>query len=291
MIRFSLSKKLISAEGEISLEVDISLPSNSFVTLYGISGAGKTSVLRMLAGLMKADSGYIEVDSSVWFDSANGIHLSPQERNIGYVFQDYALFPHMTIEENLAYGLEKGQSKEIIHELIELMELTGLRKRKPGTLSGGQQQRVALARALVRKPALLMLDEPLSALDREMRNKLQDYLLRIHATFQLTTILVSHEIREIFKLSQWVIVLNQGKIQQQGSPYDIFSHRTLSGKFQFIGEIVQIHKEEVIYVFTILIGQQFVRIVIDEEEAKQFSIGEEVIVASKAFNPIIQKIK
>lgn len=290
MLQFSLTKQLQSAEGPMTLQVSEKVEAGRFITLFGASGAGKTSILRMLAGLMAADQGFISVHGTTWLDTAHNISLPPQKRKLGFVFQDYALFPNMTVWENLVFGLEKGQSKGEVEELMELIALAGVRDRKPATLSGGQRQRVALARALVRKPSLLMLDEPLSALNREMRIKLQDYLIHLHKKFELTTLLVSHDISEIFKLSQEVWVLEKGKLTNKGTPYEIFSQRTLSGKFQFIGEIMDISKEDVIFVFTILIGQQLVKIVVDEREAAQFQVGEQILVASKAFNPVIQKI-
>jgi len=196
----------------------------------------------------------------------------------------------MTVKENLEYALDKNQDIGIVKELIEIIELTDLQDRKPETLSGGQKQRIALARALVRQPQILMLDEPLSALDRVMRTKLQDYILHVHRKYNLTTILVSHEMSEIFKLSDQMLVLENGTITRQGTPMDIFTNRHISGKFQFTGEILHIEKEDIIYIISVLIGNNLVKVVADQSEAQQFSIGEKVLVASKAFNPMIEKI-
>ena len=173
MIEIFLQKKLNASSGDMLLEVKTNIEQGQFVTLYGKSGAGKTSTLRMLAGLLKPDSGKISIHGNLLLDTSNQINLSPQKRKIGFVFQDYALFPNMTIIENLSFALNKNQDKKILDELIEIMEIGDLRNQKPHRLSGGQQQRVAVARALVQKPALLLLDEPLSALDEEMRNKIQ----------------------------------------------------------------------------------------------------------------------
>ncbi|MEO8111028.1 MAG: ATP-binding cassette domain-containing protein, partial [Ginsengibacter sp.] len=208
----------------------------------------------------------------------------------GFVFQDYALFPNMTVKENLEYALEKGQSKAIVDELVNIIELKDLQQRKPGELSGGQKQRVALARALVRKPNILMLDEPLSALDIKMRSLLQDYILRVHKEFNLTTILVSHDIGEIIKMSDKIFILDEGKITRQGLPIEVFSNKQVSGKFQFAGEIISIDKEDVVYIVTILIGVNIVKIVAVESEIQSMSPGDRVMVASKAFNPLLQKI-
>ena len=180
MIHIDLQKTLKSAHGEMNLDIKITIEKGEFVTLYGDSGAGKTSTFRMIAGLLKADSGKIRVNENTWFDASSRINLPPQKRKVGFVFQDYALFPNMTVRQNLEYALDKNQDRNIITQLIETVELGQLQNRKPETLSGGQKQRVALARALVQKPEILLLDEPMSALDSKMRLKLQDYILKVH---------------------------------------------------------------------------------------------------------------
>lgn len=222
MIHFNLDKALRFSGGKMNLQVEIKAEEGSFITLYGKSGAGKTSVLRMLAGLMRPDAGRIAVGEEVWFDQEKGVHLRPQKRSVGFLFQDYALFPNMTVKENLEFALQKGQPKAIIKALIELIELGELQDRRPETLSGGQQQRVALARALVQRPKLLLLDEPLSALDLDMREKLQRYLLKVHQEYGLTTILVSHDQQEIQRLSDQVYEVEQGRILRYGTPAMMF---------------------------------------------------------------------
>ena len=290
MIRLNFHKKLDGPEGELILKVNCDIQQGEFVTLYGESGVGKTSILRIIAGLMEPDEGTIEFDSEVWNDTTQKKVLPSQNRKVGYVFQDYALFPNMTIRKNLLYALEKGQDQRWVDELIEIMELEQLQHRKPATLSGGQKQRVALARALVRKPRLLMLDEPLSALDKSMRTKLQDYLQKVHQLLQLTTILVSHDVSEIFKLSDRVICLENGVIKKDGTPEEIFSRKMVSGNYQFSGEVISINKEDVVYIIAVMIGNNVVKVVADEKEANQLKVGDNVLVASKAFNPIITKL-
>lgn len=290
MIKIKLNKTLHSSQGEMQLDIDIQIKKGQLVTIFGESGAGKTSILRLLAGLMEADDGLINVHGKTWLDSSKNICLKPQQRKIGFVFQDYALFPNMTVKENLEFALERGDDPKIIEDLIEIVELGDLQNRYTDKLSGGQKQRVALARAMVRKPEILMLDEPLSALDTKMRAKLQDHILKVHQKFQLSTLLISHEISEVIKLSDQIYILEEGKIIKQGNPIDVFSSKQISGKFQFSGEIVKIEKEEVIYVVTILIGVNFVKIVAEENEIKQMKIGDKVLVASKAFNPLLRKI-
>ena len=272
------------------LDLELNIAKGEFVTLFGESGAGKTSTLRMLSGLLKPDSGIITVDETTWFDSHKKINLIPQQRKVGYVFQDYALFPNMTVRQNLEYALQRNQDKDIIEELLDLAQLNELQQRKPETLSGGQKQRVALARALVQRPDILILDEPLSALDLKMRIKLQEYLLQIHKKYKLTTILVSHDIGEIVKLSDCVFELQNGRVIKKGTASDFFGLNKTSAKFRFSGEVLKIVHEDVVYVISVLIGNDIIKVVSDRREANGLKVGDQVLVASKAFNPIIQKI-
>ncbi|WP_326402906.1 sulfate/molybdate ABC transporter ATP-binding protein [Flavobacterium sp.] len=281
---------LQTADGKLPLDVSFTIEKGQFLAIYGNSGAGKTTLLRILAGLTKADKTHIEVANEIWDNSQNKIHLSVQKRSIGFVFQDYALFPNLTVKENLEFALQKNDNTQIVSELIELMELQSLQNSKPQNLSGGQKQRVALARAIVRKPKILLLDEPLSALDDEMRFKLQDYILKIHQKYQLTTLMISHNIPEIFKLSDKVIILDKGKILKEGTPGEVFSEEKISSKFKLTGEIISITKSDIIYVVQVLSGNNIVKVIATEDEIKNFSIGQKVLVASKAFNPIIQVI-
>jgi len=290
MIEISLQKKLKSSSGDMILDVKLNIAKEKLVTLYGKSGAGKTSFLKIIAGLLNPDSGYIKVDNSIWLDTDKNLNLRPQKRNIGFVFQEYALFPNMTVKENLIFAMAKDQNKKIIQELIDIVDLGNLQNRKPNTLSGGQKQRVALARALVQKPQILMLDEPLSALDQEMRNKLQQYILEVHKEYKLTTILISHDISEIIKMSDYLIEIDHGKIIDQGLPMEIFTNNKVNAKFQFTGEVINMVKQDFIFIITVLIGKDLVKVVADDNEAKRIKIGDKVLIASKAFNPIIHKI-
>ncbi len=290
MIQISLQKKLQAANGKVSLQIDLDIKKGELITLYGESGVGKTSTLRMIAGLLEPDHGKVIVNNTTWLDTKNKINLKTQKRKIGFVFQEYALFPNMTVRKNLEYALQKNQDKNNIDELIEIVSLQELQHQKPIMLSGGQQQRVALARALVQKPEILLLDEPLAALDAKMRSKLQDYILKVHRQYELTTILVSHDIGEIIKLSDRVHLIKNGKIKTSGSPLDIFTSQHTSAKFTFVGEVISIQKEEVVYIVTVLIGTNVVKIIAQESEVEELEIGNKVMVASKAFNPMIQKI-
>ena len=291
MMECKLKKELSAAEGKMILNVDFRLDEGDLIVLYGYSGAGKTSILRMLSGLLTPEDGYINQDSNVWFNAEKKIDLPIQKREIGLVFQDYALFPNMNVEENIYFSLPQKKDKKTAEELIELMELGNLRKQKIQQLSGGQQQRVALARALARKPKLLLLDEPLSALDHGMRTKLQEYILKLHKTYKLTTILVSHDPAEIIKMADKVLVLENGKITKTGTPISIFSENKLSGKFQFTGEVLAKIDEEVVSILHILIGNNVIKSVSAKDEIAHIQKGDKVLVASKAFNPIVTKIE
>ena len=290
MISISLKKDLQGAHGKMTLEVESRINPGDLVVIYGVSGAGKTSILRMLAGLFRPESGKIEVNDTCWFDSQKNINVKPQLRKVGFVWQDYALFPNMTVKQNLRYALHKGQPESIITELMDIIELTQLQNRKPHTLSGGQQQRVALARALVRKPEILLLDEPLSALDEGMRIKMQDYLLRLHKQYNLTTILVSHDMAEIFKLAKKIFVLDNGKFIRQGTPQEVFSYQDISGKYRISGTVLNIEVNDIVYVVSVLISNQIIKVIATAEERKGLKTGDKVLIISKAFNPIILKI-
>jgi len=290
MIEISLQKKLKSSTGEMDLDLNMQIEKGKLITIYGKSGAGKSTLLMLLAGLMNPEKGYIRMGGDIWTDTSKQIFLPPQKRNIGFVFQEYALFPNMTVRENLCFGLGKGQSKSIVDKLVEIIDLGQLQDRKPSTLSGGQKQRVALARALVTQPKMLLLDEPLSALDNEMRLKLQSYILEVHKEFGLTTLLISHDVSEIIRLSDFMIEMDHGKIVKQGNPADLFTNDRVNAKFQFTGEVISMVKQDFIVIVTVLIGKDLVKVIANDQEATNLQIGDKVLIASKAFNPIIHKI-
>lgn len=291
MIEIHIEKKLRSSSGEMQLNPDIRIREGEFITLFGPSGSGKTTTLRILAGLTSPDRGFIKTFGEIWLDTTRKIEKPVQERKLGFVFQDPALFSNMDVKENLKFALDKKQKKDIIYEIMEVMDLTGVQHLKPGKLSGGQKQRVALARALVRQPRILLLDEPLSSLDHDMRWKLQDYIIKIHRSYNLTTILVSHDVAEVYKMSDKVIMLNNGAVTAQGSPEEIFSNRPTSMKFQFIGEVLKVEAENFVRIVSVLIGNQIVKVIAMEEDLHGIRTGEKVFVSSKAFNPVIRKIQ
>ncbi len=281
MLNLKIKKKLHGANGEMLLDIDLSIKEGDFVALAGQSGSGKTTLLRILAGLEKAE-GSITIGDQVWLDKTT--LLPPQKRQIGFVFQDYALFENMSIEENLLFV---NRDRELAELLLAKTHLSELKKRRPATLSGGQKQRVALCRAMMNRPKLLLMDEPLSALDPEMRTTLQQEILTLHREFGTTTIMVSHDPSEIYRLASRVVVLELGKIIQEGSPKEVLLKTSGSQKFSFEGELLEIIKADVIHIAIVAIGQQLVEVVIGGEEAKRLVIGQRVNVSTKAFAPTI----
>ncbi|MEA3384501.1 MAG: ATP-binding cassette domain-containing protein [Campylobacterota bacterium] len=284
MIKIDINKKLHGANGEMNLDINLDIRQGDFIALAGQSGSGKTTLLRILAGLENT-SGTIQVGEEIWQDEKK--YLPSQKRKIGFVFQDYALFPNMSVEENLLFV---QKDKELVNKLLNMTELSELKRRLPHTLSGGQKQRVSLCRAMMNRPKLLLMDEPLSALDPAMRTKLQQEILTLHKEFETTTIMVSHDPSEIYRLAQRVVVLNHGNIIKDGTPKDILLKTSGSSKFSFEGELLDIIKVDVINIAIVAIGQQLVEIVVSNEELKNLEIGQSVSVSTKAFSPIIKSI-
>ena len=214
--------------GGETITASFSFPAdhNHVTVLFGPSGAGKTTILRSLAGLERPNTGRISFGEEVWFDAQAGIMIPPQKRSFGYVFQDYALFPHLTVNQNIAYGL-KEEARELrarkIQTTLELVKLDGLGNRKPKEISGGQQQRVALARALVREPRLLLLDEPMSALDLPTRKHVRGEFAKLLRDLRIPTVLVTHDWTEALSLGDQLVVMVGGKVRQTGHPQKVFS--------------------------------------------------------------------
>jgi molybdate transport system ATP-binding protein len=205
----------------MKMDLGFELRKGEILAIYGPSGAGKTSALRMISGLMKPESGRIVFDGETWLDTSERVYIKPQERDIGFVFQNHALFPNMNVRQNLEFASPQEGDDVFIDEVVEVMTLGRLMEANVDDLSSGQQQRVALARALVRRPKLMLIDEGLSALDDELRQRLQSLILDIHQRFSLTTICVSHSKREIHRLASRVLHLQEGRIVADGSPIDV----------------------------------------------------------------------
>ncbi|SKB57959.1 ABC transporter ATP-binding protein [Malaciobacter marinus] len=281
MIDIEVSKELIGSNGKMNLDIKLNVKEGDFIALTGLSGSGKTTLLRILAGLEQSKS-KIKVDNKIWQDDKK--FLPPQQREIGFVFQDYALFTNMSVKQNLLYV---NKDEKLANHLLELTELSQLENRNVTSLSGGQKQRVSLCRALMNRPKLLLMDEPLSALDPSMRTKLQDEILTLHREFKTTTIMVSHDPSEIYRLSNRVIVLQDAKIIKDGNAKDVLLKTSGSAKFSFEGELLDIVKVDVIYIAIISIGQQLVEVVLSEDETINLQIGSKVRVSTKAFSPNI----
>jgi sulfate/thiosulfate transport system ATP-binding protein len=216
--------------------VSLEIKSGSLVALLGPSGSGKSTLLRLISGLEVPDSGRIMLTGK------DATHQSVQERNIGFVFQHYALFKHMTVRQNIAFGLEirkvaKAKVKRRVEELLELVQLGGLGDRYPSQLSGGQRQRVALARALAPEPEVLLLDEPFGALDAKVRKDLRAWLRRLHDEVHVTTVFVTHDQEEAMEVSDEIVVMNKGRVEQVGTPADVYDHPATAFVMSFIGPV------------------------------------------------------
>ncbi len=199
---------------------------DELAVLFGYSGAGKSMTLQMIAGLMKPDAGAIHLNGNDLFDSAAAINLPPQARSFGYVFQDLALFPHMTVRENILYGahgLSKSERETRCRDMMERFTIAGLEKSYPSEISGGQKQRVALARALIRRPEALLLDEPFSALDAPLRVEMRNFLKEIQREFSVPVVLVTHDLAEAVALADRLIIMVRGGVVQSGTPYEVLN--------------------------------------------------------------------
>ena len=232
----SLENIAVSFDGEKILnDINLDIKDKEFVTFLGPSGCGKTTTLRIIGGFLKPDSGIVR------FDGKEINNIPPYKRNVNTVFQRYALFPHLNVYDNIAFGLKikKFSDKEIqkrVGAMLELVNLKGFEKRSIDRLSGGQQQRVAIARALVNEPKVLLLDEPLGALDLKLRKDMQIELKRIQQSLEITFIYVTHDQEEALTMSDTVVVMNNGDIQQIGSPVDIYNEPKNAFVADFIGE-------------------------------------------------------
>ena len=220
-------------------DIGLSVPSGGLTALLGPSGSGKTTLLRILGGQESADTGTVEIDGR----DVTGI--APQRRNIGFVFQHYAAFKHLSVARNVAFGLEvrkrpKAEIRRRVDELLELVQLSPFGDRRPHQLSGGQRQRMALARALAIEPSVLLLDEPFGALDAKVRKELRDWLRRLHDEVHVTSVFVTHDQQEALEVADTVVVVNEGKIEQVGSPEEVYDHPANDFVFRFIGEVTSL---------------------------------------------------
>ena len=244
MAEVSLELKEIKksfTEGEAVLDnISLEISKGEFITLLGSSGCGKTTTLRIIAGLEQPDAG------SVWLDGREVTGLEPNQRDVNTVFQNYALFPHMNVAENIGYGLKlrkvpRGEIKKKVAQMLELVQLEGYEKRKPSELSGGQKQRVAIARALVNNPKVLLLDEPLGALDLQLRRAMQIELKHLQKKLGITFIYITHDQEEAINMSDRIAVMKDGRIEQIGTPDEIYNHPKTSYVATFVGNANILH--------------------------------------------------
>ena len=244
MAEVSLELKEIKksfTEGEAVLDnISLEISKGEFITLLGSSGCGKTTTLRIIAGLEQPDAG------SVWLDGREVTGLEPNQRDVNTVFQNYALFPHMNVAENIGYGLKlkkvpKSEIRKKVSQMLELVQLEGYEKRKPSELSGGQKQRVAIARALVNNPKVLLLDEPLGALDLQLRRAMQIELKHLQKKLGITFIYITHDQEEAINMSDRIAVMRDGCIEQIGTPDEIYNHPKTSYVATFVGNANILH--------------------------------------------------
>ncbi|HUI92728.1 MAG TPA: ATP-binding cassette domain-containing protein [Chitinivibrionales bacterium] len=289
MAAFSMTVRKRLTAGDTAFELDFCIDAGGMdcVALFGHSGAGKTTLLRMIAGLTVPDEGRIALGDRVLFDSAARINVPPQHRRVGLVFQEYALFPRMTVEQNVRYGLARDAGGSV-DSLLETFGLAPLRRRLPAMLSGGQQQRVALARTLAANPSVLLLDEPLSALDPVMRTSLQEALCSARRAMPVLTFLVSHDCGEIFRLATRVVRIADGSITASGTPQEVFA--APGDRMRVSGQVLDNRKHGAINVVTIAVGEEISRIALSPDEAEGLAVGDLVSVSVKAFNPDVRKI-
>jgi sulfate transport system ATP-binding protein len=220
-------------------DVSVEIPSGSLTALLGPSGSGKSTLLRVIAGLERPDAGSVEIDGR---DATN---LAPQRRGVGFVFQHYAAFKHMTVRENVAFGLKvarrpKAEIRARVEELLELVQLPGLADRYPSQLSGGQRQRMALARSLAVQPSVLLLDEPFGALDARVRKELRAWLRHLHDEVHVTTVFVTHDQEEAMEVADRIVVMNHGRVEQVGGPRDLYEHPSNAFVMGFVGPVTRL---------------------------------------------------
>lgn len=303
MAEVSLELKEIKksfTEGEAVLDnISLEISKGEFITLLGSSGCGKTTTLRIIAGLEQPDAG------SVWLDGREVTGLEPNQRDVNTVFQNYALFPHMNVAENIGYGLKlkkvpKSEIRKKVSQMLELVQLEGYEKRKPSELSGGQKQRVAIARALVNNPKVLLLDEPLGALDLQLRRAMQIELKHLQKKLGITFIYITHDQEEAINMSDRIAVMKDGRIEQIGTPDEIYNHPKTSYVATFVGNANILHgAAESIQGQNAIVKIGNDKVIVKLETSQQntedtggkqhFAAGEKVTLAVRSENILLQE--
>ena len=293
-------KKSFTPGEDVLDDICLTVARGEFVTLLGSSGCGKTTTLRIIAGLEQTDSG------SVWINGQDVTKLPPDKRDVNTVFQNYALFPHMNVAENIGYGLKlrkvpRGEIKKKVAQMLELVQLEGYEKRKPSELSGGQKQRVAIARALVNNPKVLLLDEPLGALDLQLRRAMQIELKHLQKKLGITFIYITHDQEEAINMSDRIAVMKDGRIEQIGTPDEIYNHPKTSYVATFVGNANILHGvAESIQGENAIVKIGNDRVIVKLETSQQntedtgvkqyLSAGEKVTLAVRSENILLQEI-
>ena len=289
-------KKSFTEEEAVLDNISLKISKGEFITLLGSSGCGKTTTLRIIAGLEQPDAG------SVWLDGREVTGLEPNQRNVNTVFQNYALFPHMNVAENIGYGLKlkkvpKSEIRKKVSQMLELVQLEGYEKRKPSELSGGQKQRVAIARALVNNPEVLLLDEPLGALDLQLRRAMQIELKHLQKKLGITFIYITHDQEEAINMSDRIAVMKDGRIEQIGTPDEIYNHPKTSYVATFVGNANILHgAAESIQGENAIVKIGNDRVIVKLETSQQdtggkqyLSAGEKVTLAVRSENILLQE--
>ena len=292
-------KKSFTEEEAVLDNISLKISKGEFITLLGSSGCGKTTTLRIIAGLEQPDAG------SVWLDGREVTGLEPNQRNVNTVFQNYALFPHMNVAENIGYGLKlkkvpKSEIRKKVSQMLELVQLEGYEKRKPSELSGGQKQRVAIARALVNNPEVLLLDEPLGALDLQLRRAMQIELKHLQKKLGITFIYITHDQEEAINMSDRIAVMKDGRIEQIGTPDEIYNHPKTSYVATFVGNANILHGvAESIQGENAIVKIGNDRVIVKLETSQQntedtggkqyLSAGEKVTLAVRSENILLQE--
>ena len=292
-------KKSFTPGEDVLDDICLTVARGEFVTLLGSSGCGKTTTLRIVAGLEQTDSG------SVWINGQDVTKLPPDKRDVNTVFQNYALFPHMNVAENIGYGLKlrkvpRGEIKKKVAQMLELVQLEGYEKRKPSELSGGQKQRVAIARALVNNPKILLLDEPLGALDLQLRRAMQIELKHLQKKLGITFIYITHDQEEAINMSDRIAVMKDGRIEQIGTPDEIYNHPKTSYVATFVGNANILHGvAESIQRENAIVKIENDRVIVKLETSQQdtgdtgakqyLAAGEKVTLAVRSENILLQE--
>lgn len=274
MIKISIEKAIPAIQYKQPLRVNLEIRSGEFVVIYGKSGVGKTSLLRMIAGLLKPDQGIIEVNQQFWFNHSSKVNVPIQKRHLGFVFQELALFPNMTVMENLLYAANNPKDRNYLQRLLTITDMQALSNRKPASLSGGQQQRLAIIRALASKPSLLLLDEPFSSLDYPLAQQLRTELKVLQAELKFTTLLVSHDPNDIYgEADQLVEIKNGNAYQLRGTPQD-----PNQPKNKLIGKIIQVYPFQSAFLIEITVNQEILKIPTDPQTAQRYHPDQQILI-------------